>query len=78
MNIDLRGMKLSVQKTMKADPRRIGGIDISFEWPANFQSDEKQRLILERSANTCPVMYSLHPDIEVKVAFNWDKIAQPA
>jgi hypothetical protein len=33
---------------------------------------------LERIANTCPVMYSLHPDIEVKVTFNWDQIAQPA
>jgi uncharacterized OsmC-like protein len=78
MNVNLIGMKISVLKTMKADPRRIGGIDVSFEWPANFQADEKTRLILERSANTCPVMYSLHPDIEVKVAFNWDKIAQPA
>ena len=78
MQVDLRGMKISVQKTMKADPRRIGGIDISFEWPSNFQADEKQRLILERIAHTCPVMYSLHPDIEVKVAFNWDKVALPA
>jgi len=71
-------MKISVQKIMKSEPRRIGGIDVSFEWPPSFQADEKQRLILERIANTCPVMYSLHPDIEVKVAFNWDKIAQPA
>jgi len=78
MQIDLHGMKISVQKIMKSEPRRIGGIDVSFEWPPNFQADEKQRLILERIANTCPVMYSLHPDIEVKVAFNWDKIAQPA
>jgi uncharacterized OsmC-like protein len=78
MRLSLEGMKISVQKIMKADPRRIGGIDVSFEWPPSFQADEKQRLILERIAHTCPVMYSLHPDIEVKVAFNWDKVPLPA
>jgi uncharacterized OsmC-like protein len=78
MPMDLQGMKISVRKIMKSEPRRVGGIDVSFEWPPNFRADEKQRLILERIANTCPVMHSLHPDIEVKVAFNWDKAAQPA
>jgi uncharacterized OsmC-like protein len=78
MALNLEGMKISVQKIMKADPRRIGGIDVVFEWPPAFQADEKQRLILERIAHTCPVMHSLHPDIEVKVEFNWDKVALPA
>jgi uncharacterized OsmC-like protein len=36
-----------------------------------LQVDEKQKTILERAANTCPVMYSIHPDIEVNVVFNW-------
>ena len=78
LSLNLEGMKISVLKIMKADPRRIGGIDVTFEWPPSFQADEKQRLILERIAHTCPVMYSLHPDIEVKVEFNWDKVALPA
>jgi len=78
MPVSLEGMKISVQKIMKADPRRIGGIDVVFEWPPAFQADEKQRLILERIAHTCPVMHSIHPDIEVKVEFNWDKVALPA
>ena len=34
-------------------------------------SDVKTRKILERTANTCPVNYSLHPDIEKDVTFNW-------
>jgi len=76
--LNLEGMKISTLKIMKADPRRIGGIDVTFEWPPSFQADEKQKLILERIAHTCPVMYSLHPDIEVKVEFNWDKVALPA
>jgi len=76
--LNLEGMKISTLKIMKADPRRIGGIEVTFEWPPSFQADEKQKLILERIAHTCPVMYSLHPDIEVKVEFNWDKVALPA
>src|SRR5882757_2546480 len=77
MPLNLEGMKISVQKIMKAEPRRIGGIDVTFEWPPSFQADEKHRLILERIAHTCPVMESIHPDIEVKVEFNWDKVALP-
>ena len=75
MSVDLRGMKLSVQKIMKADPRRIAGIHIVFDFPEGFHADEKTRTILERTANTCPVMYSIHPDMEVKVEFNWPVMA---
>ena len=77
MQVDLRGMKLSIQKIMKPDPRRIAGVHIIFDFPAGLQVDEKQRTILERTAHTCPVMYSIHPDMEVKVEFNW-KVGAPA
>jgi putative redox protein len=69
--VDLRGMKLSIQKIMKPDPRRIAGVHIVFDFPEGFQADEKTRAILERTAHTCPVMYSIHPDMEVKVEFHW-------
>jgi putative redox protein len=72
LQVDLRDMKLSIQKIMKSDPRRIGGINIAFEFPASLQVDDKQKAILERAAHTCPVMYSIHPDLEVKVEFNWN------
>jgi uncharacterized OsmC-like protein len=72
LEIDLRGMKIEIRKTMKADPRRIGGIDLTFGFPAGLVLDEKQRTILERAAHTCPVAYSIHPDIEVRVVFNWN------
>src|SRR5450631_3671285 len=72
MGVDLRGMKISIEKTMKAEPRRIGGVSLTFEFPENLQVDEKQKTLLERAAHTCPVIYSLHPDIEVKVEFNWN------
>jgi len=71
MQVDLRGMKIDLQKIMKPDPRRIGGVDVTFYFPENFQADDKQKAILERTAHTCPVMVSIHPDIEVKIVFNW-------
>ena len=78
LQVDLIGMKVSTLKIMKADPRRIGGINIVFAFPPALKVDEKQRLILERTAHTCPVMLSLHPDIAVKVEFNWNEAAIPA
>ena len=77
LNVDLRGMAISIQKIMKPDPRRIGGVNLRFTFPDSLQVDEKQKTILERAAHTCPVIYSIHPDIEVKVEFNW-KVATPA
>jgi uncharacterized OsmC-like protein len=74
MPLDLRGMKISVQKIMKPDPRRIAGINVNFDFPETLQADDKQKAILERTAHTCPVIYSIHPDIEVNVVFNWSVV----
>lgn len=71
MGIHLEGVTLTIQKHMKAEPRRIGGIDVSFHFPADLQLDEKQRTILQNAALTCPVAKSIHPDIEQNVQFNW-------
>ncbi len=71
LKIDLADTKIEIQKIMKADPRRIAGIQLVFNFPETLLLDEKNRLILERSANTCPVKYSLHPDLQVEVTFNW-------
>ena len=75
LQVDLRGMKVSALKIMKPDPRRIAGINVVFEFPDTLQVDEKQKTILERTAHTCPVMYSIHPDLEVKIEFNWNTAA---
>ncbi|HEY0677766.1 MAG TPA: OsmC family protein [Chitinophagaceae bacterium] len=71
MNVDLTNVKIEVEKLMKADPRRIGAINLTFHFPEGFVANEKERLILERAAHTCPVIYSIHPDIVVTVSFNW-------
>jgi putative redox protein len=71
MNIDLTGVTLDIQKHMKADPRRVGGVDVTFHFPSTLALDEKQKTILQNAALTCPVAKSIHPDIEQKVVFNW-------
>ncbi|MCX6314453.1 MAG: OsmC family protein [Sphingobacteriales bacterium] len=71
MNIDLAGTTISVTKHMVSDPRRIGKIEVSLQFPATLQLDEKDRLILERTGDTCPVARSLHPDIQQVISYNW-------
>ncbi|MGZ5246567.1 MAG: OsmC family protein [Flavitalea sp.] len=74
LNINLVGVKIEVLKIMKSDPRRIGGINLTFHFPENLKLTEKDQTILERSAHTCPVLYSLHPEIEINTVFNWNKV----
>jgi uncharacterized OsmC-like protein len=68
MGFDLNGVKVEVEKIMKAEPRRVGGINLFFHFPAGLQNlDEKSKQILKHTGNTCPVQHSIHPDIEVNV-----------
>ncbi len=70
MIIELRGTKLEVTKHMLADPRRIGKIEIVVHIPA-LNLDARDKDILERTGNNCPVMKSLHPDLIVDVNYEW-------
>jgi len=68
MGFDLNDMKVDVLKIMKQEPRRIGGIDLAFHIPANLQGlDERSKTILKHTGHTCPVIHSIHPDIEVRI-----------
>ena len=70
MNISLEGTKLEVTKHMIADPRRVGKIEIAMHLPGANLTD-KDKLILERSGNNCPVHKSLHPDVEKDIHYTW-------
>ncbi len=66
----LEGAKVRVEKHMVADPvRRVGRLDVSFQMPAGIP--EEARKVLERSAHTCPVHKSLHPETKVETTFEW-------
>ncbi|WP_136667133.1 OsmC family protein [Flavobacterium sp. H122] len=69
MDVDFSGSTAEVTKIMAADPRRISEIHVTFTMSIN--PDEKTKTILERTAMTCPVFYSLHPDIKKEIVFNW-------
>ena len=70
LKVNLEGATATVTKTMASNPRRISKIEVVFHLPEI--SDQKIRKILEKTAETCPVHYSLHPDIEKKITFHWE------
>jgi uncharacterized OsmC-like protein len=68
MGFDLNGINIDVLKIMKSDPRRVGGIELSFHIPGHLKDvDEKTKTILKNTGINCPVALSIHPDIEMKV-----------
>lgn len=69
LNVDLTGSTVEVTKIMQAEPRKIAKIITVLNM--NIAADDKTKIILERAAMTCPVLLSLHPDIEKEVTFNW-------
>lgn len=69
LEVDFSGSTAEVTKIMGTDPRRITGIKINFQFSIN--PDDKTKTVLERTAKTCPVWYSLHPDIEKDIEFHW-------
>ena len=69
MDLELKGTTAEVTKVMAAEPRRISEIHIIFQM--NLVGDDKTKTILERTAMTCPVHFSLHPDIKKEITFNW-------
>lgn len=69
LGVDLNGTFSEVTKTMTSDPRRISKIEVLMNLPV--AADDKTKKILENTGRTCPVLYSLHPDIEKVITFNW-------
>ncbi|HSD09283.1 OsmC family protein [Flavobacterium sp.] len=69
LNVDFKGSTAAVTKTMNAEPRRIGAIEIIFEMVG--VSEQKDKTILERAAMTCPVFLSLNEEIKKDISFIW-------
>jgi putative redox protein len=68
MPIDLKGVKIEVQKVMKQDPRRVGSVLLTYHIPTELEKlEQKDKQFLKDIAENCPVAKSLHPDIEVKI-----------
>ena len=68
--INIDGAEVEITKHMASDPRRISRIDVKILMP-QLSYSEKDKKILETAGRTCPVAYSLHPDIEQVFDFVW-------
>ena len=68
MGIDFTGTTAEVTKVMAADPRRVSEIHIVMTFLQEL--DEKTLTIFYRTALTCPVANSLHPDISQNLVFS--------
>lgn len=71
MGIELEGTTLDMKKHMFSDPRRIGKIDVRLTFPKSLALSEKDKVILQRIGDTCPVIKSIHPDIELAIEYCW-------
>jgi len=71
MQVDLSETRLDVTKHMLSDPRRIGKIEITLHLPA-LNLDEKDKMVFQKIGDNCPVMKSLHPDLEVITEYRWE------
>lgn len=69
-DVDVTGTTIEVTKTMSANPRRIGRLEVIFTMPDRDYTDEQKHMI-EQAALTCPVCLSLHPDVEQVFTFKW-------
>ena len=70
-NIKVDGVECMIEKKMIPDPRRIGKIKISMDFTKCGSFTDKEKIILEHIAHTCPVFESLHPDCIKTLIFNW-------
>lgn len=70
LKVNMDGTTAMVTKTMAANPRRISKIEVIVDLPAGI--DERSRKVLENTGRTCPVLQSLHPDVEKLIVFNWE------
>lgn len=69
VNID--GTTCSIVKIMASNPRRVSEVQIELNFPKEEKYSDKEKAILERSALTCPVAKSVHPDLIQNVIFNF-------
>lgn len=71
-NLDIEGTNVRVVKDMVADPvRRIGSLAVTVTVPGGIKLSDAEKQKLQKAADTCPVKKSLHPDVQISVAFEF-------
>ena len=70
MGINLEGTRVGMTKHMLSEPRRVGKLEVELILPGTNVSDTDRKL-LEKIGDTCPVIRSLHPDLQVITTYTW-------
>ena len=64
------GATARIEKHMQLEPtRRVGRVVVELDLPAGLSSEARERL--ERTARTCPVAESIHPDLVVDLTLRF-------
>ena len=71
LGIELKDTTVDVKKYMVSDPRRIAQIDVVVNFVKTLQLEEKDKIILQRVGDNCPVIKSLDPAIEINTTYHW-------
>lgn len=65
-NID--GAHADIEKIMTSTaPRKIAGIRVKVTFPVTAPKDAQTRETIKKTAETCPVALSLHPDLKQEI-----------
>ena len=67
--VDVLNSKMYVEKEMSANPRKIKSLKTVIELSASLPED--YRVKLEKTAHSCPVKLSLHPDVNMPIEFRY-------
>ncbi len=77
IGVSIEGAEAHVVKHMATAPdRRIAKLEVEVAIPHEIAPADRKRL--EAIAMACPVKQSLHPDIELPIAFRWGALADAA
>lgn len=63
------GTTIKTEKVMAANPRRVSELRLDLEFPEGANYTEKQKMLIENAARTCPVANSISPEIKKVVNF---------
>ncbi len=68
-NLNFTGTHATIEKRMGTNPRRISEIIVHLHFPNNHTEAEQK--LFRKSAHSCPVHHSLHPDMQITTQFHF-------
>ena len=71
LSLEVKDTIIEVTKHMLNDPRRVGQVDVIVKFPQSLSIEDKDKIVLEKTGNNCPVAKSIHPDIKANITYEW-------